>query len=264
MSDVLFDTDDHGRFHATELARGPWDPGACHAGAPSALLAGVLDASPSLTEMRIARLTYDIVRPVPLAPIEIAVEVVREGKRIQVVDAIVTTPDGVELVRCRAARIRTAEVDVPTTATHDHQAPSPAPDGLARLTDPFASFGTGFWDAVDIRPIAGDALGAPGPGTAWLRLAVPIADGVTTTPIARVAAAADYGNGIAPPLDIREHLFLNPDLTVHVHREPVGEWIALDARSVAQPHGSGLTTSALFDTDGQLGTALQSLYLDAR
>lgn len=264
MTDALFETFGAGRYRATELARGPWDPDACHAGAPSALLAGLLDAAPSLSEMRVARLSYDILRPVPLAPIEVRTEIVREGKRIALLEAVATTLDGTELVRCRAARIRTADVPVPPEASADTSPPRTGPEELERLRDPFAGFGTGFWDAVDVRPLSGDALGAPGPGTAWFHLTVPIADDVTTTPLTRVAAAADYGNGIAPPLDIREHLFVNPDLTVHLHREPAGEWVALDARSVVQGHGSGLTTSTLFDADGRIGTAHQSLFVDAR
>ncbi len=264
MPDALFETIGDGRYHATELARGPWDRDACHAGAPSALLAGLLDAAPSLAPMRIARLTFEILRPVPLGEIAVHTEVVREGKRIALLEATITTPDGTELVRCRAARIRTTEVAVPDEAGWDQDAPRVDPDDLERLRDPFVGFGAGFWDAVDVRPIMGAALGAPGPGSAWFRLTVPIAEGVTTTPTARVAAAGDYGNGIAPPLDIREHLFLNPDLTIHLHREPVGAWVALDSMSVVHGHGSGLTTSTLFDRDARIGTALQSLFVAAR
>ena len=264
MADVLFETLGAGRYQATELARGPWDADSCHAGAPSALLAGLLDAAPALAPMRIARLTYEILRPVPLTPVEVRTEVVREGKRIALLEAVVTGPDGTELVRCRAARIRTADVPVPDGADHDLDAPEPGPAALERLRDPFAGFGTGFWDAVDVRPMSGNALGEPGPGSAWFRLTVPIAEDVATTPTARVAAAGDYGNGIAPPLDIREHLFVNPDLTIHLHREPVGEWVALDSRSVVHGHGSGLTTSTLFDGRGRIGTALQSLFVADR
>lgn len=263
MDDPLFETLGEGRYRATELSRGPWDPDACHAGAPSALLAGLLDAAPSLAPMRIARLTYEILRPVPLTPVEVRTEVVREGKRIALLEAVVTTPDGTELVRCRAARIRTEDVPVPAEAGEDQPAPATGPAALERLRDPFAGFGTGFWDAVDVRPMSGSALGTPGPGSAWFHLTVPVADDVATTPTVRVAAAGDYGNGIAPPLDIREHLFVNPDLTIHLHREPTGEWVALDSVSVVHGHGSGLTTSTLFDADGRIGTALQSLYVAA-
>jgi hypothetical protein len=264
VAEVLF-TRDGDRYVPTELARGPWDPESCHGGAPSALLAALVDGAPSLTDMQVVRLTYDIVRPVPLAPVEVHLTTIREGKRIQVVEADLTTPDGVELVRCRALRVRTREVAVPSDATDDTPAPSPGPEQAAReVARVGEAWGTGFWTAVEVRPTTGSVLGEPGPGTAWFRLTVPIAEGVPTTPIARVAAAADFGNGLAPPLAIDRFLYVNPDLTVDVHRLPIGEWVALDSRSVARPSGVGLTTSTLSDREGRLGTAMQSLFVEAR
>jgi hypothetical protein len=263
VADSLFERDGDG-FVATELARGPWDPDSCHAGAPAALLAALIDTSPSLVPMQGVRLTYEILRPVPLGPVTVALEVTREGKRVQLVDALLRTTDGVELVRCRGLRVRRGEVPVPDDTTDDLPPPSPGPEGAARAVARFAEWGVGFWTAVDVRPTLGDALGAPGPGTAWFRLEVPIADDVPSTPLARVAAAADYGNGIAPPLAIDEFLFVNPDLTLDVHRLPDSEWVALESRSVAQRSGVGLTTSTLFDERGRIGTAMQSLYIEAR
>lgn len=264
MTEVLFHRDGE-RFVATDLARGPWDPGSCHGGAPSALLAALVDASPSLVPMQVVRLTYDIVRPVPLAPVEIRIRTVREGKRVQVVEADMSTPDGVELVRCRALRVRVGAVDLPDGADADAAPPTPGPERAAREVERVGEeWGTGFWTAVEVRPVHGSVLGTPGPGTAWFRLGVPIADGVATSPIARVAAASDFGNGLAPPLPIDHYRYVNPDLTVDVHRLPEGEWIALDARTVAQPSGIGLTTSTLADVRGRIGTAMQSLFIEGR
>jgi acyl-coenzyme A thioesterase PaaI-like protein len=264
VAEVLFERVGS-RFAATDLARGPWDESSCHGGAPSALLAGLVDAHPSLAPMQVVRLTYDIVRPVPLAPVEVTVRTVREGKRIQVVEADLTAPDGTELVRCRALRVRTAEVDLPAGAADDAPAPDPGPDRAATEVERVGeAWGTGFWTAVEVRPTIGTVLGEPGPGTAWFRLGVPVADDVDTTPIVHVAAAADFGNGLAPPLPIDRYLYINPDLTVDLHRLPEGDWVALDSRSVAQSSGVGLTTSVLSDTRGRIGTALQSLYVEAR
>ncbi len=252
-------------FVATELARGPWDPDSCHGGAPAALLAALIDALPSLVPMRGVRLTYDLVRPVPVGPVLAHVEVVREGKKVQLVEAELTTPDGVALVRCRALRVRDGDVEVPGGADDDLGPPTPGPSEAARRFPRIGEdWGTGFWSAVQVHALHGTVLGEPGPGTAWFRLSVPIADDVTTTPLARVAAAADFGNGLAPPLPIDRYLYLNPDLTVDVHRLPTTEWVALDSRSVAQPSGVGLTTSTLFDERGRLGNALQSLFVAAR
>lgn len=264
MTGILFDrTGD--RYVATELARGPWDPSSCHGGAPSALLAALVDTAPSLAPLQVVRLTYDILRPVPLGPVDAQARILREGKRVQVVEADLTAADGTELVRCRALRVRVGDVGLPAGASDDDAPPSPGPERAVREVDRVGDeWSTGFWTAVEVRPMHGNVLGSPGPGTAWFRLHTPIAPGVETTPIARVAAAADFGNGLAPPLPIDRYLYLNPDLTVDVHRLPAGEWVALDARSVAQPTGIGLTTSILADERGRIGTAMQSLYVDAR
>jgi hypothetical protein len=264
VTDVLFERDGD-TYVATGLSRGPWDPDACHGGAPSALLAALIDTSPSLAPMQVVRLTYEILRPVPLAPVDVSLRVLREGKRVQVVEAELHAADGTELVRCRALRVRTADIELPEGADADQGPPSPGPESASTEVERAGeAWGTGFWTAVDVRPTEGSVLGEAGPGTAWFRLEVPIADGIGTTPVARVAAAADFGNGLAPPLPIDRYLYVNPDLTVHVHRLPVGEWVALSSRSVAQPAGVGLATATLSDERGRIGTSLQSLYVEAR
>jgi hypothetical protein len=80
----------------------------------------------------------------------------------------------------------------------------------------------------------------------------------------RVAAAADFGNGISTEQGWETHTFINPDLTIYVHRAPIGEWIALDARTWAQPHGVAVATSTLYDDAGPIGQALQSVLLERR
>jgi len=280
-TDPIFHLD--GRTYiATELARGPWDPNTAHGGAPAALLAAAVDAAPSLTPMQGVRLTYDLVRPVPLAtPLHLDVEVVREGRRIQVLDTRLTIAgDGTELVRCRALRIRTTDglalpTDRPTAGE-----PLPAlPETLPRLAPTPGLDDEGFWTAVDVRLVSG-RLGDPGVGRGWFRIVAPLTDAPDAihatdaahadnerapvlTPLARVAACGDFGNGIGAPLPMGPFRYINPDLTIDLHRLPVDEWVSLEARSVAEPHGVGLTTGTLGDRQGVLGTSLQSLFIDA-
>ncbi len=250
------------RFVATTLARGPWDADACHGGAPAALLAASIDAAPALTVMQGVRLTYDLLRPVPIdTPLSLDVRVVREGKRVQTLEATLTD-DEVELVRCRALRIRVGDVTLPADRPEADPAPRPAPDDLERFTGLPSFEPDGFWLAVDVRFVSG-MLGTPGPGVAWFRVAVPLADGVELTPLARVAAAADFGNGIGPPLELGPYRYLNPDLTVDIHRLPVDDWVAVSARSVAESNGIGIASSTLADRAGAIGTGLQSLFIDA-
>jgi acyl-coenzyme A thioesterase PaaI-like protein len=250
-------------FFATAMARGPWDPGHCHGGAPASLLAALIDATPAPAPMQVVRLTFDLARPVPVgAPLDVDVRVVREGRRVQLLDADLTDRDGTSLAHVRALRMRTGEVEVPASAGEDAPPLSPSPHDLPRFLPDGGWTAEGFWSAVDVRFVAGD-LGAPGPGTAWFRVTTDLADGVALTPAARVAAAADFGNGIGSPLPIDRFLYINPDLTIGLHRLPTTEWVAIAASSVAQAAGVGLTTSVVYDEHGRIGQATQSLFVAA-
>jgi hypothetical protein len=260
MATPIFQRDGD-RIVPTALARGPWDPGQCHGGAPAALLAATVDAMPSLVPMQGVRLSYDLLRPVPLAPLRLQTAVVREGKRVQLAEAWLTDDDGTELMRCRALRLRIGDVDLPDGDVGPNEAvPTPSPDHLPRLERLAGWQAEGFWLAVDVRMVDG-MLGEPGPGTAWFRVEAPLLDGLELTPLARVAATADFGNGISSPLPMGPFLFVNPDLTVHLDRLPAGEWIAMASTSVARTTGSGLATSRLYDMDGRIGLAAQSLFV---
>lgn len=257
------------RFVASPLARGPWDPRACHGGAPAALLAAAIDRTPAPVEMQGVRLTFDLVRPVPVGvPLHLDVEVVREGRRIQLLDAtLVVAGDGTELVRCRALRIRITHLELPDDRPTAGAPLTAAPETLPRLGGLPGVDGEGFWTAVDVRLVAG-RLGDPGAGQGWFRVLAPLTDddgsgAPSLTPLARVAATGDFGNGIGAPLPMGPFRYVNPDLTVDVHRLPVDEWVSLEARSVADPGGIGLTTGILGDREGVLGSCLQSLFIDA-
>jgi hypothetical protein len=251
-------------FSATDLARGPWDPGHCHGGAPAALLAAILDTSPAPVPTQVVRLTFDLARPVPVGErLNVTVGAVREGRRVQLLDADLADRSGTSLVHVRALRIRSGEVPVPVDATHDDGPPSTAPEGLPRFAAHPRWAREGFWSAVDVRFVAGD-LGSSGRGVAWFRVEAPLADGVELTPLARVAAAADFGNGVGPSLPIDRFLYINPDLTIGLHRLPVGKWVAIAASSVAQASGVGLTSTELYDEQGRIGRAMQSLFVDVR
>src|SRR6201999_2511212 len=85
-------------FHATELALGPWYPGALHGGAPAALIVHVLGAHPVADGLRLARITYEFVRPVPLGALSVDVQVVRPGRRVTLLDAVLRDGEGVEVI----------------------------------------------------------------------------------------------------------------------------------------------------------------------
>ncbi|WP_237292992.1 acyl-CoA thioesterase domain-containing protein [Streptomyces katrae] len=78
--DGFYERIGEGRFRATEATRGPWDPGAQHAGPPAALLGrAVEERAGARGDMRVARITYEILRPVPIGELAVATSVLRRG-----------------------------------------------------------------------------------------------------------------------------------------------------------------------------------------
>jgi hypothetical protein len=247
----LYEPVSGGVYAPTELTRGPWDPRAQHGGAPAALLGGALEAD----GMRLARLTLELVRPVPLTELRVETEVVRPGRRVQLVEGRVHAGD--ELV-VRGLALRLARAEGPSAG--EPVAPPP-PRGEER-----SRLGTGRTFAVeanDIRFVRG-AYAEPGPATAWVRLTVPVVADRPTTPVQRALAAADFGNGFSAVLEWDAWSFINPDLTVYFERDPVGEWIALDALTRLAGDGTGLAESVLFDERGRFGRAVQALLIQPR
>jgi hypothetical protein len=117
-------------------------------------------------------------------------------------------------------------------------------------------------DAIEIRFVAGRFGG--GPSTAWFRMRVPLVAGESPSPLQRLAAAGDFGNGISATLSWDGFLFINADLTLYVEREPMGEWICLDSQTIIAPEGVGAAESVLYDQRGRVGRASQALLVAAR
>ncbi|MFJ3306724.1 thioesterase family protein [Streptomyces sp. NPDC086549] len=250
-----------GRFLPTGYTRGPWDAGSQHAGPPAALLALAVGERPGgRPDMRVARLTYEIMRPVPIRPLTVATRVLRAGRSVELVEAALAPDGGQEVMRATALLMRTAPDSVPQVSP-GRQVPDPG------AVTPKAFFpipwDQGYHTAMDIRFAAGSFL-EPGPATAWMRMRVPLVAGEEITPLSRVLAAADSGNGVSAALDFHRYVFVNADLTVSLHRHPEGEWVCLDARTMVDGAGIGLAESALHDEKGPLGRSIQSLYVAAR
>ena len=253
---------DGDRFVPTGHARGPWDPGSQHGGAPAALLAEAV-REPG---MHVARLTYDFVGPVPLdRPLAVVTRLVRPGGRLQLVEADLLLEDGAPVVRLRAVRLRRGNVGGLPDEDGDDAPPGGGPDAATPSIFPVeAPDAAGFHrTAMDIRFSGGTTYG-PGPAQTWVRFARPLVDEDEPSPLALVAAAADFGNGVSRILDFDRHLFVNTDLTIHLRREPAGEWVMLDARTRVEPHGVGLAVSTLYDERGAIGLSAQSLYVAER
>lgn len=265
MSDALFEQVDEDRFRATELSRGPWSPEALHGGPVAALIAGVGSDVAQLDEDGLApvRLTVELLRPVPVAALTVTGRLYRPGRKVRLVLLEVVTDEGDLVASASLLAIRERSVAVPE-AEHEEGPPGPEDGQPADLELGLTSIYRAFHNAgVEHRFVAG-TFGMPGPATDWIRLRVPVVLGRPIRPLERVAAAADFGNGISGLARFEDLTYINPDLTLALHRLPEGEWVCLDAVTYLEPTGRGLAESALWDEKGRLGRAVQTLIVDAR
>lgn len=249
----------NGALFATELTRGPWSPDAQHGGAPAALLMGELERVHGDPQLMLARVTYELLRPVPLGELDVACTILRDGRRVQLLEASLSAPDGIEVVRARALRVRRAPVGA-GPLDEPPAGPEEASEGRLELGDGLRRFPG---DGIELRFVSGSFY-EPGPATVWFRLRVPVLEGEEPSPLQRLAAAADFPNGIATELAWDRYTFVNPDLTVQLEREPIGEWICLDARMRSSAGGIGFAEAVLYDLEGRVGRSSQSLYVASR
>lgn len=262
MSDAIYLPERPDRFAPTELARGPWDPNAQHGGAPAALIARAIERVESAVPMDVVRITYEFLRPVPLTPLELRTRVARPGRRVQLVEATLHA-DEQEVVRATGLRIRSAAVPAPEAEPEPRAHGGPAES--APISMPAFEAGPTMFarDGMEVR-FARGAFADVGPAFAWFRLRHPLVAGEPPSPLQRLAAAGDFGNGIATAVSWATHVFINPDLTLYVERLPQGEWVGLDAVTRVGDSGIGVSDSALYDEHGRIGRAQQGLYVAER
>ena len=247
-----------GVYVPAEITRGPWDPDALHGGAPAALFVHVLAQAPAARGLRLGRLTCEFVRPVPMAPLTLTTEVLRPGRRVALLDATMLDPGGSVVARARALFLAPSQLDADT----GHAPPFAAPrDGRVNdFADGPPMFAT---HALELRFVEG-AFREVGPATAWFRLRGPVLDDQPVLGAERMAVAGDFGNGIASELSWSDHVFINPDLTLFFERDPIGDWVAVQARMLLSPGAVALAEGVLWDERGRVGLAVQTLLVGRR
>ncbi|WP_065752194.1 thioesterase family protein [Bradyrhizobium paxllaeri] len=241
------------------FAAGPWDPSMQHGSPPAALVVWAAERIATQVPMRIARVTVDLMRPVPVAALTIETEVLREGRKIQLC-AVRLLANGVVVVSATVLKIKVqAHALPPEAAIEPIEPPGPDQSRIEHVDFSSSPFVTG----MSLRAARG-RFGVPGPGAIWYRVDRPIVEGAAVSQAMRAMAAADFCNGTSAVLDFHEWTFLNADLTVNFSREPEGDWILLDAESWVGPDGAGLAMARLGDQRGYFGRAIQSLVIEKR
>jgi acyl-coenzyme A thioesterase PaaI-like protein len=299
-SEALFEPLPDGTFLPTDSARGPWSPKNLHGGPPAALLATAIETagqtlSPPSSEpvpfvaesisirrqrvrdggaegsgdgsgsgsdgglgMQVVRVTVELLRPIEVTPLTIVVQTTRPGKKVRLVEARMLAGD-TEVARATGLLVRRTHLDLPNTVP-TLETPPPIPDALDSPThaQDYEAFHN---QGVEMRT-AEASFDKLGPAKIWMRLRQPVIAGTELTPLQRAVAVSDFNNGISSVLEFGRWMFINPDLTVTLHRLPQGEWVLLDAVSYIEPDGLGMAESLLWDERGPIGRSVQALLVD--
>jgi len=282
MADAFFvGVGDSLRFRATAHTEGLWSPGVQHAGPPAALLVRAVENTPSSINgpALVARLTTEILGPIPVGEVAVTARVVRPGRSVELLEAELAA-DGRPIMVARAWRIRLTTEELPGdlvaaepgAAEPGGAEPGAAEPGAAEPVPPLPPDSTVFADpamqsgylaAMEWRFLAG-GFEETGPARAWARQRIPLVAGEEPTPLQRLVTLADAGNGISRVLDFDTWWFINTELSIHLFRPPAGEWMYLAARTRLGPNGTAVAQAEFADRTGPVGLGAQSLLVGRR
>ena len=259
MADQALFVPDGETLVPTEWAVGPWSPDTLQASAYGGLLVRALEQAPAPPDMMMARLGFDLWRPVTREPISTTVTVLREGRKARTAEASLVQA-GKPVARCTAVFLKT---DVNATPPSAPLVPPALGPDAGRAIPPHVKAWSPFFSGVDTRVVAGDLL-KPGPASAWFHLQRPLVLGEESSPLVHATSAADLASGISAVVDIRAWSFVNADLTMVLWRVPRPPWILLAAETYAGDRGTGVAHGLLSDLDGPFGRCEQTLIFDRR
>jgi hypothetical protein len=247
-----------GRYLATDVTAGPWSADAEHGGPPSALAARELELHEPGETTRLARVAVDILRPVPLGVLTSRTRLLRPGKRVALLETVLTA-GGQDVLVARGWRIASSD-SAPVVDTDDPIPVIPAEGPAPRFP---GGHDDGYISEIDWRFVSG-SFNQPGPCRVWARPRIPLLPGEELSPMCRTLLVADSGSGVSMAIDPTKYTFMNVDLTVVLHRDPVGEFVLLDAETTMSGTGTGMAQTRLADTSGFLGSCLQTLLVAPR
>jgi hypothetical protein len=249
-----------GAFASTPATAGPWSPQAQHGGPPAALLGRALESIDEGTPRTIGRFTMDLLGPVPLGTLSVSSSVLRPGRTVSLRQAELSDESGRVLARAQGWAFPEVESGSGPSAGSDVPLEHGPADG--HHEDPPASWHSGYLDAVEWNWIEG-AVTRLGPAVVWMRPVIPLVPDEEMSPLQRLLTCVDSASGASSALDPTEWAFLNTELTVHVVRPPVGEWVCLKARTTLGDGAVGLAASEVYDERGLVGRSAQALLVTA-
>jgi hypothetical protein len=247
------------RYSSGPSTGSPWGPDSQHGGPPAALLARSVERIDTGNDRVVGRFTMELLGPVPVGPVSVTSSVLRPGRSVELCEASLYDGRGGRAVATAAAWRFPVKDDGPRST--EDPLPHTPDDGEEHDRPP--SWSSGYLDAVEWRWIKG-AVMEPGPGVVWMRPRVDLVEGEQMSQLQRLMTCVDSASGVSAALDPGGWAFLNTELTVHVLRPPVGEWLCLDARTTLADGSVGLATSDVYDERGLVARSAQALLVARR
>ncbi len=247
MTNEPFFSRDGDRFIPNPVSHGPWDPTSLHGRVVVGLLGREIERRHGDPAFMPARLTVDMYRLPDLSPAEVVTRVVREGRRIKVIDAeFISGGKPMARATCQLLR-RTQNPDGQVWSPPTWDAPLPA--DIPAPEDPHGSLG-GMWT---VRQISG-AMGTLGTRRLWMSEVRELIGGEPWTPFARVAVGCDFVSPFANAGD-KGLAYINSDVTLYLHRLPVTEWVGYEVVNHGATDGVAIGECFLHDECGPIGSA---------
>ena len=194
-------------------------------------------------------------RPVLVAPVEVGAAIVREGRRVQILEAELRAEGKVSAMG-RAVFGRERNISGLASPQVAPTEPAACPEAPFR---PSIIKGVWLGDACEFRG-SRDAI-------TWVRLTCPLT--LPPTPLAYVACLADCSSGTSKPDGFETPVvgdFPNADLSVHMaHLSDLpadAAWVGLEGSPRWHANGLGYTATKLHDHLGPFGQATQALLLN--
>ena len=242
------------RFASQPPTASPWGPDSQHGSPPTALLTRSVERLAVERQRVVGRVTAELLGPVPVGPLSVAARVTRPGRNVDLVEASLhDEASGREVARATAWCL-------PAGVAGPRPGSAPLPHGPEDGVEQAAPevWSPGYVQAMEWRWIKG-SITDPGPAVVWMRPTVTLVDGEQPTPLHQLMACVDSASGVSSELDPRSWGFQNPELTVHLLREPVGAWFCVDAETTLGSGSAGLATSSVYDEQGLVARTAQTL-----
>jgi len=234
-------------FAPTDRARGPWGHDTLHGRVVAGLFGHCMEHQLGDPSLQFARLSVDLFRMPKMRPVQVAIEPVREGRRIRVLQAEMTS-EGRSIARASAVQLRKGEAP-PGQVWQPEPWDVPPPEE----TPPFTRHGewTPIWET---RPIGGGHFIGRGRKRMWIRETHAVVAGEDLLPFTRVAVCADIASPLAHSGDQGLH-YVNADITLYLHRVPIGEWVGWEVRDHQADAGVAIGECRVYDQAGPIGTS---------